>query len=293
MVNNNIQNQNPVTPNPSNQEGILSNFQQKQQEEDRIDAMLTELGQLSFDQLVTKYTLNKLLNLILTPGELTYYSVIDQFVTNRQILVTHFIKSEAMPNISEKTKDKILSLLAALKAEENPTNITTWLLQIDPNLILPADFQVANFQPRAYELWLASENIKKIIVETTYNEYLGDVLKLTTLPEDRYQILSEKVKNLAHEIADTYKPPQSEQPTPQPLIDKTLAVFTDFGRTPMFIAEVKEKNIFGNMVEIFSKIEFSVTIAEAIRAKNLPQPLSNETIINETKIFMTKNTILK
>lgn len=308
MNNNDNQNQTPVAPadqdlavnttvlavqnNPVNNKAQLD-YQQQQLEEKQMSATLTELGQSSFEQLVDKYTLSRLCNLVLEPGPITYYSVVDRLVVNRQLLVTNFIKPEAMSSISEKTKDDILTLLAALKADETTANISMFLTQINPNLILPENFQVSVYQPRAYELWQASENIKKTIVDATYNEYLGDVLKLIFLPDEQYQNLSAKVENLAKEIKDSYTHPKSEEPTPQTLTDEILKIFVDFGRTPIFIEETKEKNVFGNMVELFSKIEFAVTVTNAIKAKKLPQPLSSETIASETKIFMIQNTVLK
>jgi hypothetical protein len=297
MNNNNIQNQNsntPVNQNPTtNQGNNLNNYQKLKLEEEHVNAIITEFGQTSFDELIKKHTLTELYNLVLEPGSFSSLSIVDQFVVRRQLLVTHFIKPESMPNITEKIKDEILTLLAALKTDENQTNIISWLTQISPDLIIPDNFQVPNYQPRAYELWNVSENIKRIIVEATYNEYLGDVLRLMNLPDDKYQNLSDKIKDLAAKITNCYKSPQSELPAPQELNDGMLEIFNNFGRTPLFIQDMKDEDIFGNLVETFSKIEFAVTIADKIKAKHLPQPLSNEVITNETKSAIIKDIVLK
>lgn len=275
------------------EENIELRRQEIKQEEGQIDSMLTELEQTGFEQLVDKYTLNRLSILVMGEKPVSNRSVVDEFLSYRQFLVSDFIKTEAMKTFSPKLKDQILALLAALKPDENPQNIAGWLQQISPDTVLPTNIKIAEIQPQAQKLWQASENIKKIIVEGSYGEYEGDVTKVLRLPESQFNELSKKMKAVSEEVAAAYEPANVSAPASPELVTKVLNVFGDFGRTPMFIEEMKQENIFGNMAEIYIKLEYALEIAEAIKAKNLPQPINEETINQEIKNYLSEHISLK
>jgi hypothetical protein len=283
-----------LKPTTDNDEGnILFRRQQNNQEREQINSMLEEIEQTNFNQLIAKYGLEHLAIMVLGEKPITYKSVVDQYAVYRQFMVSDFIKPEVMATFPQKSKDRIITLIAGLKPDENPANIQTWLTQIDQNLILPQNFQIADNQPQAYKLWQAAENIKKIIVESSYNEYFGDVKKLLLLSNNQYEQTIKKISLLSEEIDDEYKPENLDKPSNPELKNKILALFSDFGRTPLFIEDMKKEKIFGNMVEMFSKIEYAAEISNFIRSKNLQQPIPDETITSEVKSYLYQNIALR
>lgn len=283
----------PVVPPAVDNEDMEPRRQQIKQEQAQIDAMLEEIEQTNFDQLVTKYGFNHLCKIVLNKKPTLLKSVVDQYLVFRQFMVSDFIKPESMPTFPPKLKDKIIALIAALKPDENLTDIQTWLNQIEPNLVLPENFQVIDYQPRAYKLWQAAENIKRIIMEFNYNDSFSDIKKLLLLPDDKYTEFTKNINDLDQEIAEEYAPQKAKQPAKLELNNKILKVLSDFGRTPVFIQEQKKENNFGNLTEIFLKIAYAVQISESIKAKKLTQPISDDALKNEIMSYIYQSIILK
>lgn len=277
----------------SDEEDVQFNQQQIKQERDQVRAIFDEIKQTKFEQLIEKYTLNRLADILLIAKPVSQESVIGQYITARQLFVVDFIKQGAMATFPAKSKDKIIALIANSNQGEDLANLQNVLLQIDQNATLPQNFQIQDYQPQAKELLQVCDNIKKTMVEVSYNEYLGDIKKLLVLPDDKYQQLATIVTQLDQEVANIYTPEKYRQPAPQELANKILAVLNSFGRTPMFVQHLKDENIFGNIAEVFSKIAYTVEIADVINAKNLIQPISDEIIRSEVKSYMFENMTLR
>lgn len=288
-MNNNIITPNaPVVP-PDNLDSQDENlFIERQKEKEDINQIADLLKHSNFDELKSKYSVTQLSRLSFEKRPSAYRNVLDQILIERQTLIIDFIPPELIKTTSGQLKNKILALLAALKAENDANTVLAWLKQIDANLAIPPNFQSAGYQPRAYELWQAIENLKKIVAESTYNIYLGDIERFLKLPNSQYQIFVNESVGLSERMTKEYDKITNNQEPDKFVIEQALNFVRQVGRSPLFINELKEENNFGDITDFIVKIDFVLKIVGSIRS-HLSASTSENEIIEATKKYIIQD----
>lgn len=273
------------------EEKDIKDQQLKQAELDKMYLVLDKIESTEFGSLQQKVTPTQLSKIVNERRPATYKSIVDLFILDEHFFTSNFVGPGEVKTIDGKTKEKIIDLLASLAPNSDPNQILVELKKVNSGLVLPDNFQIDIYQPRAVNLKQGSQNIKKIIVEVTYNEYLGDVLLLVSLPIEKIKNLKLTVETLSAKMAQEYKKILLDQEPLPSVIDEALVVLGDVGRTPIFINDLKEKNNFGSISEIILKLVLALDIVVYIREKHSNQIPENE-IIEEIKNYLFQDIIL-
>lgn len=266
------------------------NFDLQKKEDEEVNQLLAELSGSDFNSLLNKYSVEDLADLIYEDRPNTYENIIDRFAASRQVFVGNFIMANTSRAVTAEIKDKIVKFITGLTNETN-SDIQTKLQQINQNLLLPTNFQIENYKPQAKELQQADENIRKVIVEISFNEYLGDVISLVKRPIEKLNGLKIKFASFTPKIKTEYERISKGGKASDSAITEAVEIISEVGRAPVFINELKEENNFGNIVEIIINLDFTLEIALAIRAK-FPNQIPDSQITAETKNYMFNDIVL-
>ena len=260
-------------------------FEEQKKEIEETDQLLSEISSTDFENLKQKYSLKTLSNLISKNQTNTYRNVMDRFISKRNAFLAQFIDYKKIKDLNEKIKNEIIDQIASLKAQDDVSIFTTKFQQINTDLTLPTDFQIEENASQAQNLSLANRNIKKIIAEATYEEYLFDVKQIINEPIERINQIENNVTSLIKKISGEYEQLEKGSKAKETIIDEALVILARSGRTPVFIKELKDYDNFGEISDIIFKLSYALDIVLAIRKKFTNQ-IPEEQIREEVKNYV-------
>lgn len=256
------------------------NILQKQEMEE-IQKISDDLMDYSYDQLVQKYIGKDLNFTIAAIRPITNLNVIDNILLLRQLFITSFVPSEITNKIDSKNKEQIVLCLANLNANSTQDELLNQLQKINPDLIVPANLNLANSQTNAKRLNNAIQNIKKIIATNLAPTYLTDVMHLLKLPDEKLKILSEQLINISEQIQNEYLKLEHNEKIDTNVINKTIDFIDQTGRTPLAIAELRQSKNLGDITNLILQITTAIRVVNTMKSKNIGPNINKDIALVE------------
>lgn len=257
-----------------------------------IEQVASELMHSSFEQLSQKYSLKEISDLVATNRPVSNTNVIDYILLFRQLFIIDFCPIDQIKNLTNQDKEKIILSISFLKSTDAPQLADQLLKQINPNLILPANFSINDYQPRALEIYNASFNIKNIMAEFLMFDFLPDTNHFIKLSSEQLKALSQEVTSLSQKMEIEYKKLLQNQPIDEKNFEEMLKFLAKVGRTPFYIKEMQEKKNLGELTDIILKINTALQVANILKATNPTGQFSKDQIKLAIKTFIMQDMVL-
>lgn len=262
------------------------------QEITEIEQVANELMHNSFEQLMQKYSLKEISDLITVNRPVSNTNVIDYIMLLRQLFIIDFCPPEEIKNLTNQVKEKIIFSIASLKPANTPQEACQILKQINPNLILPVNFSITGYQPKALELYNASINIKNIMSEFLMTDFLPDTHHFVKLSTEQLRIFSEEVTTLSQKMESEYQKLLQDKPIDEKILEEVLIFLTKIGRIPFFIEEMREKKNLGELADIILKINTALQVTNILKATDPSGQFSEEQIQQAIKNYLIQDMVL-
>lgn len=240
------------------------NFSDFKKNDEYIDALLD----LSYDQLQEKYDKDEFFKYVFET------QLQDDIVLLRNSLTDDFLPPNNDVNLKPTVltpiqSDTILQTLAT-DTIKNPEQILTQIKTVLPQATLPQNFDLADYTQRAIRIYNGLYSLKKFLSERNAHEYLSDLNTFLKTPDEKLKIHLADI-DLANKKLQTQYENLLNAKSPDPkVLDEAIDVIGKCGRTPLQIANLKEKKNLGIITDILFKIKQAIQITLYAKASNLP-----------------------
>lgn len=258
-------------------DNINDNFSDHKKNDEYINALLD----LSYDQLLQKYNKEEFFGYV-------FETQLDNYlVLLRNSLARDFIPQtiKLKPTVLNPNQNDLILQTLATDTSQNPEQILMQIKTVFPEATLPQNFDLQDYTQRAKRIYNAHYSIKKFLSEQNAGTYLSD---LKTFLKDSDQqlkthltdidMISKKLEVEYQNLLDAKKPDPK-------VLDEAIDVIGKCGRTPLQVANLKEKKNLGVITDILFKIKQAINLTFYIKGSNLPASTEND-LLNATSNYL-------
>lgn len=275
-----------------NQDQTTQNFSEYPDRE-RIDKITVDLMTNNLQNLIHTYGHEHLFREIFTQNE-NFNSVVLNVEMYLHGFILIFWPKNQPVLLTPQQRIKTVNAIASVLPEHTDEQIQAWLKEIDPNLILPSNFDRQTCIKKAKALANASNIIETLMLENFAGDYLPDALNFYKKSDTELQNLSIKIDDISMKFEEQYK---KLLVTPNPytfkindtLINKAVDLLGKLNRTPLYLAEERKKKDWGNLASIFNRLTFSIKIAQDLKKLQLKPEDLNTVALEEIKKAIKPN----
>jgi len=254
--------------------------------EQKTELLTEELLNNDLETLKKKYGQGRIFEIIFKPDKNLYS------VANNLKMRIHGFASNYYPtnqsSVLPLEKELAITGLVAKETEERD-GLEVALKKIDPNLIIPANYDSSQFKTRAEKLSLAQSTVETVLLNNLALEYLPDTINFLKLDKKELQEISQNINIISNGLTNYLKEwgANPRVKMDDNLVNQCAELFEKIGRTPFFVQQEKEKQNITELINLMAKIEVATNIALTLKENNIPlDSLNKDEILSRIKNFI-------